>query len=209
MVVLSNRGELINNILNIEMNMLQEVPVQLRAACQDDLKTFYLMQGAQYVGWSYETLQSYYNDLLNAKREGKNLMFLKYGRMDNLIDTLNLDPLIEQIIDIQFQWQKEVAVKYPSLTSQVGRPIEETVEPTMNGSVYFKNYLRSELETYSSATLKLLYCDVLTYKEKGSNMVVDIYLNMVTDLGFRSLEECEKLAKKSAQYSSHTLISDN
>jgi len=207
-VVLSNREELKNNILDIEMNMLQEVPVKLRAACQDDLKTFFLMRGAQYVGWSHETLQSYYNDLLNAKREGKNLMILKYGRMDNLIDTLNLDPLIEQIIDIQFRWQKELAGKYPGLTSQVGRPIEETVEPTMNGSVYFKNYLRSELETYSSATLKLLYRDVLTYKEKGSNMVMDIYLNMVTDLGFRSLEEAEKLAQKAAQYQ-RTQISDN
>ncbi|KUK63463.1 MAG: hypothetical protein XD84_2039, partial [Desulfotomaculum sp. 46_80] len=60
----------------------------------------------------------------------------------------------------------------------------------------------------SSATLKLLYRDVLTYKEKGSNMVMDIYLNMVTGLGFRSLEEAEKLAQKAAQYQ-RTQISDN
>ena len=205
---LNSHEELRHKILDIEIKMLQEVPVKVRAACQEDLETFRLMRGAQYVGWSEETLQSYYNDLLNAEREGKNLMTLKYGRMDNLIAPLNLDPLIEQIVDVLFQWQKELAGKYPGLTSQVGRPIEETVEPTMNGSVYFKNYLRSELETYSSATLKLLYRDVLTYKEKGSNMVIDIYLNMVTDLGFRSLEEAEKLAQKAAQYQ-RTQISDN
>ena len=166
------------------------------------------MRGAQYMGWSYETLQSYYNDLLNAEKKGKNLMTLKYGNMDNLFDTSNLDPLIKQIIDIQFEWQKELAGKYPCLTSQVGRPLDKSVEPTMNGSVYFKNYLRSELETYSSITLKLLYRDVLNYKEKGSNMVMDIYLDMVTDLGFHSLEEVEKLAQKEVQYQ-HTKISDN
>lgn len=205
---MSNREELKNKILDIEIGMLQEVPAEVHAACQDDLKTFRLMRGAQYVGWSEETLQSYYNDLLKAEIEGRNLMTLKYGRMDNLIATLNLDPLIEQIVDVQFQWQKELAGKYPGLTSQVGRPLEETVEPTMSGSVSFKNYLRSELETYSSATLKLLYRDVLTYKEKGSNMVMDIYLNIVTDLGFRSLEEAEKLAQKAAQHK-RTQISDN
>ena len=208
MVVIFNKEVLKNKILDIEINMLQEVPVKVHAACQDDLETFRLMRGAQYVDWSLETLQSYYNDLLNAEREGKNLMTLKYGRMDNLIDSLNLDPLIEQIIDIQFQWQKELAGKYPSLTSQVGRPVKETVEPTMNGSVYFKNYLRSELETYSSATLKLLYRDVLTYKEKGTNMAMDIYLDMVTNFGFPSLKKAEELAQKAAKYH-HTQISDN
>ena len=180
--------------------MLQKVPVKVLAVCQDDLETFRFMRGTQYVGWSLETIQSYYNDLVNAEREGKNLMTLKYGRMDNLIAPLNLDPLIEQIVDVQFQWQKELASKYPSLTSWVGRPIEETVEPTMSGSVDFKNYLRSELETYSSATLKLLYRDVLTYKKKGSNMVRDIYLNMVTNSGFCSLEEAEEHAREATRY---------
>mgnify|MGYP000403807014 CR=1 FL=1 len=166
----NRREELRNKILDIEIKMLQEVPVKVRAACREDLETFRLMRGAQYVGWSEETLQSYYNDLLNAEREGKNLMTLKYGRMDNLIAPLNLDPLIEQIVDVLFQWQKELAGKYPSLTSQVGRPTEETVEPTMSGSVHFKNYLRLELETYSFKTLKLLYrdVDIKEYKERGT-----------------------------------------
>lgn len=203
-----NKEVLKDKILDIEINMLREVPVKVLAVCQDDLQTFRLMRGAQYVGWSLETLQSYYNDLLNAERQGKNLMTLKYGRMENLIAPLNLDPLIEQIVDIQFQWQKELASKYPSLTSWVGRPIEETVEPTMSGSVCFKNYLRSELETYSSSTLKLLYRDILTYKERGSNMIIDIYLNMVTNLGFRSLEEAEERAQEAARYY-HTKINNN
>ncbi|MBC2724170.1 MAG: DUF4125 family protein [Desulfosporosinus sp.] len=43
-----NREELKSNILDIERNMLQEVPVKAHAACQDDLKTFRLMRGAQY-----------------------------------------------------------------------------------------------------------------------------------------------------------------
>ena len=195
-----NKEVLKDKILDMEINMLQKVPVKVLAVCQDDLETFRFMRGTQYVGWSLETLQSYYNDLVNAEREGKNLMTLKYGRMDNLIAPLNLDPLIEQIVDVQFQWQKELASKYPSLTSWVGRPIEETVEPTMSGSVDFKNYLRSELETYSSATLKLLYRDVLTYKKKGSNMVRDIYLNMVTNSGFCSLEEAEEHAREATRY---------
>ena len=43
-----NKEELKSNILDIERNMLQEVPAKVHVACQDDLKAFRLIRGAQY-----------------------------------------------------------------------------------------------------------------------------------------------------------------
>ena len=194
-VVMSNREELRSSILDIEIEMLEEVPVKKRPPCQDNPKLFRIIRGAQFADWSEETLQSYYNDLLNFGKEGKNLMTLKYARMDNLIECLNLDPLVEEITNIQFEWLKEIYAKYPNLISQMGRPLNESAEHTMNGIVSFKNYLRSELETYSSETLKLLHHDIMEYKNKGINMVEDIYLDLMAALGFNSLEKAEELAK--------------
>lgn len=75
---MSNRKELKNKILDIEIKMLKEVPARERTACQGNLKTFHLIRGAQFADWSEETLRSYYNDLLKAEKEGKNLMTLPY-----------------------------------------------------------------------------------------------------------------------------------
>lgn len=78
----------------------------------------------------------------------------------------------------------------------MGRPLNEAVEHIMNGVVSFRNYLRSELETYSSETLKLLHQDIMRHKKKGHNMVEDIYLDIMIALGFNSLEKAEELTKK-------------
>lgn len=196
MVVISKREELKNNILDIEIKMFQEVPVRECAACQNNMGSFRLIRGAQFVDWSEKTLQSFYNDLLKSEKEDKNLMTLKYARMEYLIECLNLDPLVEEITDIQFEWEKEIYTKYPNFISQMGRPLNESVEHTMNGAVSFKNYLRSELETYSSETLKLLHQDIMEYKKKGINMVEDIYLEVMANLGINSLEKAEEQAKK-------------
>ena len=191
-----NRKQLIEKILDIETSMIQRVPSKVRAQCQESPETFRLMRGPQFVDWSEDTLQSYYNDLVEAERKGDNLLTLKYARMDNLIACINLDPLIDKISQIQFEWQKELASKYPNLSSQTGRSVQETTEPGMMGRVGFKAYLMAELETYSHNTLKLLYDDILECKRKGINMSKDIYLELVTKLGFNSLEQAEQLAEQ-------------
>lgn len=77
-----------------------------------------------------------------------------------------------------------------------------------NKGVLKNKILDIEINMLKEVPVKVHAADVLTYKEKGSNMIMDIYLNMVTNLGFPSLEEAEKLAQKAAQYQ-HTQISDN
>ena len=51
------------------------------AICQDDWETFSIMRRSQYETWPAELLESYLNDLLAAKAEGRNLITEKYGRM--------------------------------------------------------------------------------------------------------------------------------
>jgi len=52
-----------------------------RAGCQDDWETFSIMRRSQYETWPAELLESYLSDLLTAKKEGRNLITEKYGRM--------------------------------------------------------------------------------------------------------------------------------
>jgi phosphosulfolactate synthase (CoM biosynthesis protein A) len=77
-----------------------------------------------------------------------------------------------------------------------------------NKEVLKNKILDIEINMLKEVPVKVHAADVLTYKEKGANMIMDIYLNMVTNLGFPSLEKAEKLTQKAAQYQ-HTQISDN
>ena len=186
-----DREALIEAILDRELEMFLTVPVRHRASCQDDPEGFRTFRRAQFLVCSKDTLESYAHDLTNAAQQGHNLMTLKYARMDNLIPVLNTNPVIDEMVDIQLEWQKEMCIKYPHLMAR-GRPLED------NGYGYtsFKTYLRGELETYSDATLACLWKDMLERRRKGLNMTEEIYAHMVRGLGYSSLEDAEAAARQ-------------
>ena len=191
------KDSLIDKILEIELKMFVSVPSLQKASCQEDPDGFRVMRSSQFAAWSENTLDSYYNDLKEAVAHGKNLMTLKYARMDNLIPPLHesaeVNRMIDDIIIIQVNWQQDMILKYPALMGR-GRPVED--ENNNHGLTSFKTYLRCELETYSLITLTFLFQDVMQCNAQKINMTEKVYKLLVKGLGYESLEEAEEQTKK-------------
>ena len=187
---MQSKESIIKAILDLELEMFLAVNSREPAACQQNPQRFREMRKAQFLAWSLKTLESYYGDLKKALCQGKNLMTLKYARMDNLIPSMNTNPAISRIADIQLGWQRDMASRYPKIMSR-GRSLDDADEKT--GGASFKTYLMGELETYSDQTLALLEADIYQYIENNENMTQIIYESMVAALGYLSLEEAESL----------------
>ncbi len=194
---MEQRERLIQEILERELAMFLSVPAREPVSCQQDPEGFRMTRGAQFSVWSEQALASYREDLERAAEEGRNLMTLKYARMENLIPKLHEDilveNLIEQIVAIQVAWQKEMIVKYPFLMRR-GRPLEEGEEGLLTTS--FVRYLRGELETYSGETLAHLYRDMTESRDSDRNLTEAIYENMVRSHGYVSIDEAEQAARR-------------
>ena len=186
--MLESKEAQIEGIVGLEEAMFVTVVPETPAPCQQDTATFRVMRRAQFSAWPQDALVSYYHDLQTARKTGKNLMTLKYARMDDRIPPINTDPLIDEIVTIQVEWQYRLCQQYPSLLAR-GRPVEEMV-----AGVSFKRYLAAELETYSGRTLACLGRHIKAIYHDGGNMSEQVYLSMVRDLGYGSLEEAEQLA---------------
>ncbi|MBN1848574.1 MAG: DUF4125 family protein [Deltaproteobacteria bacterium] len=190
---MKTKNELIQEIVEIELEMFLTVPTQEKANCQNYPDSFRLHRKAQFNTWSEATLESYLNDLNRAKDNDVNLMTIKYARMDNLIPKEKHNPLIEKIIPIQYQWQKEMMEKYPRLMAGA-RPISQSDDSFYR--ISFETYLRGELETYSDETLELLYKDMINKVDKGMNMAEEVYTFLTREMGYGSIEEADRAQRR-------------
>ena len=190
---MSDKQEIIKEILEIELEMFLTVRTQQRSSCQDYPESFKLHRRVQFTAWSEETLKSYLKDLKNAVKEGVNLMTVKYARMDDLVPEENKNPLIGEIVKIQYGWQEEMFRKYPYLMGGA-RPLSRSEDNSRKTS--FETYISGELETYSGATLELLYKDMSKKIEDGVNMSEEVYGYLVREMGYSSIDDAETKAKK-------------
>jgi len=188
---MSEKEKLIEEILELELNMFLNVRSRYPASCQENPDGFRFHRRTQFSVWSEETLQSYLDDLLRANEQGHNLMTLKYARMENLIPPLNANPLIDVIVQMQLEAQREMFSRYPNTLGQ-GRPLENDSP----GVTSFKTYLRGELETYSDRTLNLLHRDIVQVKDRYENWAQQLYTNLARNLGYSSLNELEEALRK-------------
>ena len=197
---MAERDELIQQILQTELEMFLAVQAREPVSCQQDPEGFRMNRAAQFSVWSDQTLASYKDDLEQAVEQDRNLMTLKYARMENLIpklhDDILVDNLIDQIVAVQVAWQKEMMARYPYMMKR-GRPLDEEEEALQTTS--FVNYLRGELETYSADTLAHLYRDVTDNQANDQNMTQAIYEYLVKSHGYGSIEEAEKAAESQAR----------
>ncbi len=207
-----NRKEhLITEIVNLEWEMFQNVKgIGGRASCQDDYHTFSVNRVSQAQSWSEPALESYLEDLENAKNQGRNLLSEKYGRMmastskseyesiKHLLPPLEdgILALVERIVGIVLGWEQEMVEKYPNLV-QRGRPIYSS-QDTLNVTS-METYLRGELLTYSKKTLSLLYENYLEKKTANINGSEIILGYMIKRYGYASLEEANRNLGKPAQ----------
>jgi hypothetical protein len=185
------KERLIERIVEAELHMFVSVPSRYPVLCQHDPEGFRLHRGAQFSVWSEDTLQSYYDDLMRAGQQGSNLMTLKYARMENLIPPLSMNPLIDEIVDLQLRAQGEMKLRYPHIVSR-GRPLEDEG----SGPTSFRSYLRGELETYSDRTIELLHRDILQTEARGDNWSILTHSRIVEGLGYKSLDQVEELLRE-------------
>lgn len=190
-------------IVDLEWSLFDEVQnIGGRADCQDDQKTFYIMRSSQFDAWSPQMRDSYLNDLLLARAEGRNLLSEKYGYMmestapaDYMSIKELLPPLsegkirsINYISSMHVRWQEELALKFP-LVSGRGRSLHEEEDSLYSTS--FETYLRGELSTYSERTLNLYELYIAQLDHEGENMNEMILLNTARSYGYDSIDDAE------------------
>lgn len=195
-----DKGILVEEIIKLEYEMFSKVNgIDGRAFCQDDYKTFYVMRYSQHNVFSYETLQSYINDLLEAKSQNRNLVSEKYGYMMEITDNdyykKNLENklpicskekkiIIDYIMELLEIENKKFSKKYPFISKKM--------RPENNEKIATSNvYMIGELKTYSKKTLEYCISDIISLIIKGENIIEKIQRKTISFYGFKSLEEME------------------
>lgn len=204
---MTTREDMIDSIIEAEWKMFQDVPnIGGRAACQDDLETFRIMRAGQSASWSDATLESYLDDLDEAKRSGRNLLTEKYARMmrstspseyariEHLLPPVDPEAieLIEQIVKIVLGWEQELLEKYPYIIKR-SRPLFSTEDSV--GVTSMETYLMGELSTYSLRTLELYVDHIQKEQLENINGSAVTLLHMMKQYGFGSLEEANEKIK--------------
>ncbi len=176
--------DLLNRVVELELDMFERVRVAEPSICQERPETFKSMRAMTHSALSDETLRSYLNDLLQANMDGKNLLTLKYARMEDKIPALKNNTVIGDIVKIEERWMQELTLRYPRV---------------VKGDTGFRNYLSSELETYSDKTLELYFRDVSEAGKQGRNLAEERYNWLFERIGYGSLAEASKKARDSKE----------
>lgn len=200
------RSEITKRILELEWEMFRSVNGDLRVSCQENQRTFVVMRKAQLDAWSDEVVNSYLSDLETAKVAGRNLMREKYIRMMEVSDPDVYQVVRRELPEVSEQrralveeiWRhlraqtERMRVKYPALARR-GRPLSaEEQDDWASVEVYQK----SELLTYSEATVQALMGHLLALEEQGVDLTLKILENSMLGMGFTSLEEAEQAASR-------------
>lgn len=186
-------ADLLENILDMEWGMFVQVKSSHPAACQSSPDNFRAIRGSEFDGWPDEMLESYLEQLQDAKARGRNLLMEKYARMDNLIPPLTDNPLIDDIVAVSERWQREMQQRYPALYRKCCRG----TDPTGDGG-NFSVYLRGELETYGDRTVDLYYRYVKAADDRDENLSIQALQRLVQKGGYRDLDEAERYFRDEA-----------
>lgn len=194
----------IENIVGREWEMFSNVDNEGgKAECQNQPETFWIMRKSQFLAWTSEIRDSYFMDLKQAKKAGRNLCAEKYGYMmestfpeeyegikDMLpdIDKAKMEQ-IRRIVQINLEWEQVMDEKYKKLRAN-GRPLRKEQDTQYATSV--ETYMTGELKTYSEKTIQLLYEYTIRCKENGRNLAYEILKNMVIEYGYDSVETAER-----------------
>ncbi len=198
------RVELINRIVDLEWDMFDQVSnAGGRATCQDDEWTFYVMRFSQFASFDEATLRSYEQDILQAQREGRNVITEKYGYMMEYTDPAYFDhelkhilpavtyiksELVDRIANLLLGFERTFDERYPRLYSK-GRPLMGT----QAADVSFHIYTIGELKTYSEQTLNLYYKYIAAIDSQDVMHNPSFVIHRITTefYGYKSLDDAE------------------
>ena len=178
-----------------------------RASCQDDREEFHRQRESQFLAWDDALRDSYYRDLREAAASGRNLLTEKYAymmretaprrfaAMERLLPPLSPEKLalVEEIVAAHLAWAEEFAAEFP-LYAATGRPLKAA--DAFPGQTSIETYLRGELSTYSTGTLKL-YADYIDRcRREGVNLAREIRDNIARALGLAGSAEAEAMLSR-------------
>ena len=204
------KEKLVESIIGLEWPMFRDVNGDDRADCQENEPMFVKMRSAQFSVWNEQTLLSYRDDLIAAKKEGRNLLRDKYINM-----MASTDPelyarmkrelpepgekkleLTESIWRILLRQTVLLRSRYPEV-GRLGRPLLAADE--RDGWASVETYEKGELLTYSEKTLTLLLRCIRGMEAEGISFAERIQENGVKSGGYASLEEAERDAARRRQ----------
>lgn len=204
MAEVTKREQLIFDIATAEWDFFQQVHnTGGRASCQDDPDTFFRMRMSQWMVYSDEVLESYWEDLEQAAAEGRNPIFEKYGRMMETTYPAEYEQIkahfpevsekkaamVDRLAKIHVEWDKWMMKNYPNIR-QNGRVFTTQDDSEADGSSS-ESYLRGEMLTYSEKTVELILKETEAAYEKGDNLLKQIIANETAFYGYASLEDAE------------------
>ncbi|WP_428565186.1 MAG: DUF4125 family protein [Solidesulfovibrio sp. DCME] len=179
----TQRETVLQAIIDAEQEMFCALNTGEDQNTPEKIKPFRLGRWMSFSVLSDEVIDSYLLDLIQARKEGRNLMTEKYALMAGQIPAINVDPVIEDIVAAESAWMLELADKYPHVVSH-----------GTDNAAYFRQYTACELQTYSSHTLELLLRDIEAARQAGLNLAEQRYDNFYTRIGKGSLRELEAAA---------------
>lgn len=210
---MKDKMDFISKIVEIELDLFTNVKnIGGKASCQEDADTFKIMRTSQFISWSDKTLESYLNDLLEAKANRRNLLTEKYARMmkstspseyaliEHLLPGLNpeVTHLLEEIIPIELAWQEDILKKFPYIIEH-GRPLYSSQDNQFVTS--FETYMRCELATFSKRTLELYYENRVNQNSQNTSGAEITLEYTVKQYGYQSLDDANKKFKLASYYS--------
>ena len=143
----------VRRIAEAEWKLFEQVHnIGGRASCQDSPDTFFIMRSSQLMAWSEAMQESYWNDLITATQQGRNLLTEKYAHMMARTSPAEFsrirsqlparlpekDTYIDAICAVSAAWQEQLAQQYPHLVGR-GRAIRKETDSLYETS--FETYL--------------------------------------------------------------------
>lgn len=198
-----SRSEVIDTIVRYEWEDFSRVAdMGSQAECQRRPDAFVRMRRALLGTWSEELLESYLEDVSNARAAGRSLMSEKYAwmmertdarRFADLADLLPMPSYevcerIEHIVKFFLVWQGQANVLFPRLTAG-GRPL--VMEDDRTGETSFETYLRGELKVYSPRTVEIYERYVIGCWHAGENLAIANLDNIARSYGYRDAADAE------------------
>lgn len=183
----TQRETVLKAIIDAEQEMFCALNTGEDQTTEEKIRPFRLGRWMSFSALSDDVLDSYLLDLLQARKDGRNLMTEKYALMAGQIKPISEDPLIEEIVAVEGGWMRELAQKYPHVVSHG----EEN-------AAYFRKYTACELQTYSTNTLALLHRDIVAAQLVGENLAEKRYDNFYSRIGKGSLRELEAASATAA-----------
>lgn len=171
--------------------MFQKVASAYPVSCQNSPDTFKKIRESLFQEWPQRILSAYLRELGAAEAAGRNLLTEKYARMDGLIPSINTNPLIKKIVNIEERWQAELKETYPALYQQTCRDNGSTGD----GSC-FSIYLSCELETYGDEVIVLYYAWVSEAVTRQENISLKMLETLVCKGGFQDISHAENYFMK-------------